>query len=795
MLVSGVRHERKASKSRTAESTTEGSKKSQFFINACMLLKKHKLLKFGSYTIDLAERTLWRDEELVPLAPKVMETLCVLVENHGRLMTKDELFARIWGDTFVEERNLTQNIFTLRKSLGETDDGEKLIETVPRRGYRFVARVRPVPADNEKPEAHLLQPGLAEKDSLREVEKESPLSNFPGEENKKEQGQKANKNGNYRRATAYAGIILVVVAGLAVLWSWQFRLFGAGSALPEPVGQRETLEFERMTDSGKVYFPTISPNKEFFAYVQIDRRGHSIGLQNLATGSRTIVVEPGEREISRPRFSADGNYLFFRQDEAPGKPGIIYQVPVLGGTPRQIATQVSSDFSLSPDGQWLAFFRILPRSEGQTLIICRSSDGGGERILATRTGNSSFAVWGNYPSWSPDGTHVFARLREEPMRNRDGVSGDGFWLIDVNEGKFLPVKVPEWNTFIQVEWMPDGKSLLFLAQEKPNGPFQIWQVSYPSGEGRKLTNDLHDYRYISIAPDGAFLLVTLERRFSNLWTIPVEDTSRPTQLTFSSELLHGDQGISWTPDGKDLVFTLLENHVDGNIWTINTETHERRQLTFDQGAVNWYPSVTPDGRSIIFSSNREGGTHIWQIDIEGNNLRQITEGDGESFSNISADGKWLVYASPAWAPEALLKRSLFSDEPTTRFSVRAGGSSSISPDGKHLIVSYKTEDEFGQLVYRYGLMSFAGDDTPKDLGFHPYKGAIAWKPDSSGFFYIKYLGKNLTNIWYYDLVSKTHRKIADFNDKIRSLSLSPDGSSLATARGEEISNVFKITGF
>lgn len=735
-----------------------------------MSLKKDNLLRFGAYTIDLTDRILWRDEELVPLAPKVLETLCVLVENHGRLMLKEELFDRIWGDTFVEERNLTQNIFTLRKVLGEGSGGIKFIETIPRRGYRFVAEVRDEKGSD--PENVVVEPEETQLPPRQEPRVESPS----------------------RRAAAYALAFTALIIGGAILWGWKTSLFGEWGGSPEPLGPSGALAFERLTDSGKVFFPTISPNKQFFAYVLIDKGAHSIELQNFATGSRTVVVEPGELEISRPKFSADGNYLLFRQEEAPGKPGIIYQVPILGGTPRQVATRVSSDFSVSPDGQWLAFFRNISESEGQTLIVCRTSDGGGERVLASRTGNESFAIWGQSPSWSPDGKHVLARLIAEPTLDNPSVESDVLGLVSTDDGSFHPVMMPKWNNFIQAEWTPDGKSILFLAQERPNNPFQIWQVSFPSGDGRRITNDLHDYHYLSVATDGEFILSTLERNFSNLWTIPINDPSRPTQLTFSSELRHGDRGISWTPDGNGLVFTLLENFVDGNIWTINIQTQEKRQLTYDHGAVNWYPTVTPDNKSVIFSSNRVGGTHVWQMDINGKNLRRITDGPGESFSNISADGKWLIYASPAWVPETLWKRPIDVQEAPSKFSVRAAGSNSVSPDGKHLVISYKDEDESGKLVYRYGLMPFERDEAPADLGFHPHFGAIAWKPDSSGFFYIKQLGKNLTSIWLYDLRAKTHRQVADFNDRMRSLSLSPDGNTLATARGETISNIFRITG-
>src|SRR5215468_10580329 len=97
------------------------------------------IYEFGPFRLDVAERLLLRDGEVVPLQPKVFDLLLALVERHGRLVEKEELMTAVWPDTFVEEANIASNISILRKTLSE--NGERLIETVPKRGYRFVAEV------------------------------------------------------------------------------------------------------------------------------------------------------------------------------------------------------------------------------------------------------------------------------------------------------------------------------------------------------------------------------------------------------------------------------------------------------------------------------------------------------------------------------------------------------------------------------------------------------------------------------------------------------------------------------
>ncbi|MEK6304533.1 MAG: winged helix-turn-helix domain-containing protein [Acidobacteriota bacterium] len=101
---------------------------------------KH-FFEFGAYRIDARDHLLLREGEVVPLPPKTLDLLLALVESNGRVLTKEELMKQVWPDSFVEEANLSHHVFTLRKALGEDGDANKYIETIPRRGYRFVGSV------------------------------------------------------------------------------------------------------------------------------------------------------------------------------------------------------------------------------------------------------------------------------------------------------------------------------------------------------------------------------------------------------------------------------------------------------------------------------------------------------------------------------------------------------------------------------------------------------------------------------------------------------------------------------
>lgn len=105
---------------------------------------------FGVFRLDASERVLYGEKGAVALTPKAFDTLLALVENSGRLLSKEELIERVWPDSFVEENNLVQNISTVRRVLSEQSGGGKFIETVPRRGYRFVAQVLESSAEAER---------------------------------------------------------------------------------------------------------------------------------------------------------------------------------------------------------------------------------------------------------------------------------------------------------------------------------------------------------------------------------------------------------------------------------------------------------------------------------------------------------------------------------------------------------------------------------------------------------------------------------------------------------------------
>jgi DNA-binding winged helix-turn-helix (wHTH) protein/TolB-like protein len=163
--------------------------------------------EFGRFRLKVAERVLLREGELVPLTPKVFDILVTLIENGGQVVAKDDLMKRVWPNTFVEEGNLTQNISLLRKALGETPGGAQFIETVPRRGYRFVAETKQSWGDAEPP-------GNGRKEHSLETSVQTPVVSTPNT---------TSQLARIRRTPLFAvvaGLVVVGIIGLVYFTSW-----------------------------------------------------------------------------------------------------------------------------------------------------------------------------------------------------------------------------------------------------------------------------------------------------------------------------------------------------------------------------------------------------------------------------------------------------------------------------------------------------------------------------------------------------------------------------------------------
>ncbi len=574
----------------------------------------------------------------------------------------------------------------------------------------------------------------------------------------------------------------MLVAAGAAFGVWQAGYFNSSSG---KFGARSVLEFEFLTESGKTFFPSISPDKQFIAYIISDKDLYSIVLQNIETGSITQVVSPKKYEIRSPQFSKDGNYLYYAARDG-GQESTVYKTPIFGGTSQKIATNVNQNFSISFDGEWLAYFRYHPQTDSRYLLVCRK-DGSGERIVSEGGKKLDFRVWGVAPAWSPDGQKIAASVFN---RVKDEKPDTYFVEVDVRDGSIKKLNAPDWKIAFQAYWLADSAGFVALVQEKPDMPLQLWHLDYPSGAAVPITNDNNNYTEFRLAPDSEFIIATVNQHLSNLQLIPVKNPEQVIKLTDSTTIKRGFMGLDWTPDGKNLIYVQIEGLMAGNLWKMNIETRRTTQLTFDQGAWNQFPDVAPDGKSVFFSSDRTGIRHIWQVDIDGTNLQQISDGSGEEFPVISNDGNRLFYQEA----KHLWRKNLNGGKPVKLMENAAP--IAVSYDIGYIIASYYDKNEINENQWKQVLLSLEADGKAEIMDFLPAgQNASRWRNDNLGI-YLLSSGETVTNIEFYSLADKSINSITNFeSQQISNLSLSPDGKTFAVGRGEKINNVLKIKGF
>ena len=334
---------------------------------------------------------------------------------------------------------------------------------------------------------------------------------------------------------------------------------------------------------------------------------------------------------------------------------------------------------------------------------------------------------------------------------------------------------------------------MVLALENHTAELQLWHISYPGGEVQRVTNDLNGYLAgsLSITADSSAIVAAQEDRSSRIWVAPTgkgEDRSR--QLTVGK--FDGLNGVAWTPDGK--ILCVLKTGDDSNIWLMNRDGTERKQLTADS-AVKRLPQMSPDGRHIVFDSLHGESTNIWRMDADGSNQKRLTRGAvGDRGPRFTPDGQWVIFWS--WTESGagrIEKVSIDGGDPvqlTDYWTVLP----TISPDGKVIAAGYLDEHQIGHLAI---IPSLGG----QPIKLLPLSSSVllgiglGWTPDSSAVVYV--LKRNgVSNIWSQPLSGNAPRQLTNFkSDLIFRFALSADGLNFVLARGTQTRDVVLIRDF
>jgi eukaryotic-like serine/threonine-protein kinase len=732
---------------------------------------------FGPYRVDAGERVLLREGKPVMLTPKLFDTLLALVERSGHIVEKSELMEMVWPGTFVEESNLSSSVSLLRKTLGSAADGSSYIETVPRRGYRFASAVELTDESmgvlvGRRTRVHVVTREEEETADKEEISEIKTLPATMGIETVPSSQARLAANKPDRRLIVFGILaILAVIASVLVM----IRFLGSQNPASKTAAFAR-IKLTRLTTTGRVHDAAISPDAKFLAHVVETSGQHGLWLRNIATGSNQEIVPASPGKLSGLTFSPDGNHIYFIRTPGGGPgPNVLFQVPVLGGQPRKLVTDIDTSITFSPDGKRLVFARGIP-SRGQRLLVLAKADGTEEQVLATHKLEDRSLVG---PAWSPNGETIVFAL--------GGSSNDAQYLnlmeVHLKDRVEKQITFHQWSSMASICWMNDGNGLVLSAAEEPGSNSQIWYVSYPAGAVRSITNDLNDYAGLGLAADSLSLVAVQTEKISDIWIAPNGDALHAERITSSRS--DGGGGISWTPDGRIVHASVAGGNQE--IWIMNKDGSGRQQLTF---AGNWEsrPSVSNDGRYIVFASRQSGSTNIWRMDIDGTNRKQLTRSNTDWNPQVTSDSRWVIYASAQSGQISIWKVWIEGGDPiqiTNYYSPLIA----VSPKDGQIAYGY---DEQESLKRRVAIMSTEGGASTRVFDFpHPLRQGIRFAPDGRALTFVGVPSRS--SIWSQPLDGTAPKKIADFApDRIFSFDWSRDGKYLAVAHGTNISDVVLI---
>jgi Tol biopolymer transport system component len=598
-------------------------------------------------------------------------------------------------------------------------------------------------------------------------------------------------SGIKRNKTVVAVIGVVIVIGLAgILIAGGFAIWRYGARTTktsnQPLAASSNIRITRLTSHGKALESAISPDGKWVVYEQKDGGQRSLRVRQIATASDVQIVAPADVRMGRATFSSDGNYIFYMMFDQSNPGGALYQVPSLGGVPRKVLSNIFSPITFSPDGKRIAFIRNDESVSGEDQLIVANADGSSELKLAARRADRWFAPGGC--AWSPNGKIIVCS---------GGSYAGGFHsqviAVDAETGTQTEFSQQAFSDIGAPSWLADGTGVLVNAADKESQFKQLWMISYPGGEAKRINSDLNDYSDTNLTADSTTLATVQIDRTVNIWTAPLANPGSGRQLTTGK--LEGANGLVFTPDGR-ILYTVNTNGTD-DIWIMNGDGSNQRPLTTDPHQ-DYQPAVTPDGRYVIFTSLRGGFPSLWRMDLDGGNLKQLTEGQEDYMQNISPDGGWIVFDSWRSGRRSPWKISIDGGEPTQIID-KFTSSSQVSPDGK-FIGAYFREEQLGS-PWRIMIVPFAGGpviktfDVISPVDEVALNVGIVWAPDGRSLYYVS-TRDGTANLYSQPIDGGPPKQLTKFTENGMGLfNFSRDGKTIAFARDTKRSDVVLMRDF
>jgi Tol biopolymer transport system component/DNA-binding winged helix-turn-helix (wHTH) protein len=574
------------------------------------------LYEFGPFRLDATERLLLRGDQHIPITPKAFETLLVLVEHGGHLIDKNELMKKVWPNTFVEEVNLAKNVSSLRKILGENQSEQHYIETIPKRGYRFIAGVREIYAEEAESGPRYSEPEVNAGNSgvmpVVEIRQRSRL-----------------------KSIALLLVLVVFLASVAVgVWAVLYR--------PKPRPTAPLFTIAPVTSlAGTEDQAAFSPDGKQIAFVwdgaNEDNRDIYVKLLGAEQPLR-LTINPAPD--TNPTWSPDGHDIAFLRETA--KSAGLFIISSLGGAERKLAdifpyrpVVIGNTLSYSPDGKFL----VAPDKDSQddpfSIFAIMVESGAKTKLTSPPAGS----LGDLFPAYSPT-SKTLAFVRSVSIAAAD--------IYLLSPGASEPQRLTVDNTSIRgLSWTSDGKELVF-ASRRGGSNYSLWKISTVDKALERLTANERDVYSPTISYQGNRLSYTQSMSDANVWQFDLGKTKSPVE--HAAEQFHKligstfeENGPQYSADGKRIVFASRRSG-SFEIWICDADGTNARQLTNIGGALTGTPRWSPDGRQIVFDSWLGGKAAIYVINADGGGARRLTfDADEDVTPSWSRDGNSIYF--------------------------------------------------------------------------------------------------------------------------------------------------------
>ncbi|MEW5979971.1 MAG: winged helix-turn-helix domain-containing protein [Acidobacteriota bacterium] len=655
---------------------------------------------FGPFRLDAGRHLLTREGIPVSLTVKACQVLTALVEERGHVIDKHKLMELVWPDSFVEEANLSHHIYALRKALGDDKNGNRFIETVPKRGYRFAMEVRELPEVAPERELRIVQesdrqsPGakvIGNRTAGTEAEAVSSLKPLDQAEVEAvwasvaaDSPAQIQRPGWLARPIWWstAGLLGLMAAGGYLLWN---RL-----APPLSPSRREVI-VPLTTLPGRESQPVLSPDGSRVAFTWSGSQEDNLDIYvKVVDAESQIRLTSNPAQDTSPAWSNDSRYIGFNRNTGPDSG--FYVVPALGGSERQVAKALPTRANFRgrtvdwfPDGKSMAIVERDSVEEPFHICVVSIETGKKQRLISPdppSTGVMALAV-------SPDGkTIAFTGFLDgTPDLTRRHMD---LYVISSSGGAPRRLTSSDGGV-VGFTWTPDSSEIIFARfsyKAGPTGfdmPFNLWKTT-PLGHKQKVIPVQPSYAYL---PNNPHLSRSNERLvFEQRWLGNTADIWRaegpqptsgrilPTKLIATTA---AEQDPQFSPDGDRIAFTSFASGTL-ELWVSDREGQAPVRLTsLRSGRLN-HPQWSPDGSYITFQAAGD----IWTVASQGGSVQRLTSDSSEEIlPSWSRDGKWIYFAtdrSGSWQ----VRKVPWEGGSEIQVTSHGGAESCESFDGKYL---------------------------------------------------------------------------------------------------------------